>query len=223
MLRTNYRCVQSLNISVDVAKCLENVLKFTQFTHFLSVTKNDLSWLNNVVMARFQLNRMSSYANVTVLLSMLSCKPCKPSYHCHCLVIHVYYKYCILFLINQFFGHTNLVYIGRRGWFSEMALANHVSVPKPFGSGEAHEWLQKFELCISGLIERRDACCPWQTPLGHFPDIDELCVLVGRTHSTTGWPVSDDEDRSRFDDQCGCRRSIFFPCATKSIALPPAQ
>ena len=98
-------------------------------------------------MARFQLNRMSSYANVTVLLSMLSCKPCKPSYHCHCLVIHVYYKYCILFLINQFFGHTNLVYIGRRGWFSEMALANHVSVPKPFGSGEAHEWLQKFEIC----------------------------------------------------------------------------
>ena len=30
MLRTNYRCVQSLNISVDVAKCVENVHKFTQ-------------------------------------------------------------------------------------------------------------------------------------------------------------------------------------------------
>ena len=43
MLRTNYRCVQSLKISVDVAKCGENVHKFTQFTHFLSVTKNDLS------------------------------------------------------------------------------------------------------------------------------------------------------------------------------------
>ena len=43
ILKTNYRCVQSLNISVDVAKCLENVHKFTQFTHFLSVTKNDLS------------------------------------------------------------------------------------------------------------------------------------------------------------------------------------
>ena len=39
MRRTNYRCVQSLNISVDVAKCVENVHKFTQFTHFLSVTK----------------------------------------------------------------------------------------------------------------------------------------------------------------------------------------
>ena len=37
ILRTNYRCVQSLNISVDDAKCVENVLKFTKYTHFLSV------------------------------------------------------------------------------------------------------------------------------------------------------------------------------------------
>ena len=111
MLRTNYRCVQSLNISVDDAKCVENVHKFTKYTHFLfpdwtiyswqgfnssrmssyaknklqmcsvtqhqcrrrqmcgkcsqihifthilSVTKNDLSWLNNLFMARFQLIR----------------------------------------------------------------------------------------------------------------------------------------------------------------------
>ena len=63
MLRTNYRCVQSLNISVVVAKCVENVHKFTQFTYFLSVTKNDLSLMNNLVMARFELNRMSFYAN----------------------------------------------------------------------------------------------------------------------------------------------------------------
>ena len=61
MLRTNYRCVQSLNISVDVAKWVENVHKFTQFTHFLSVTKNDLSWLNNLFMARFQLITLSTY------------------------------------------------------------------------------------------------------------------------------------------------------------------
>ena len=60
MLKTNYRCVQSLNISVDVAKCVENVHKFTQFTHFLWVTKNDLSWLNNLFMERFLLNRMST-------------------------------------------------------------------------------------------------------------------------------------------------------------------
>ena len=42
MLKTNYRCVQSLNISVDVAKCVENAHKFTQFTHFLSDTKKRL-------------------------------------------------------------------------------------------------------------------------------------------------------------------------------------
>ena len=60
MLKTNYRCVQSLNISVDVAKCVENVHKFTQFNHFLSVPKNDLSWMNNLFMERFLLNRMSS-------------------------------------------------------------------------------------------------------------------------------------------------------------------
>ena len=62
ILTTNNRCVQSLNISVDVAKYLENVNKFNMFTHFLSVRKNDLSWLNNLFMAMFQLNRMSSYA-----------------------------------------------------------------------------------------------------------------------------------------------------------------
>ena len=49
MLWTNYWCVQSLNISVDVAKCLENVhdIQFS-YTHFLSVTKNDLSSLINL-------------------------------------------------------------------------------------------------------------------------------------------------------------------------------
>ena len=62
MLRTNYSCVQSLNISVDVAKWVENFRKFTQYTHFLSVTKNYLSWLNNLFMARFQLISRSSYA-----------------------------------------------------------------------------------------------------------------------------------------------------------------
>ena len=62
MLKTNYRCVQSLNISVDVSKCVENVHKFTQFTHLLSVAKKVFSWLNNLFMARFQLISMSSYA-----------------------------------------------------------------------------------------------------------------------------------------------------------------
>ena len=62
MLRTNYRCVQSTNINVDVAKFGENFRKFTQYTHFLSVTKNDFSWLYNLFIVRFQLLSMSSYA-----------------------------------------------------------------------------------------------------------------------------------------------------------------
>ena len=61
-LRTNYRCVQSLNISVDVAKCVENVQTLIHYTHFWTVTKKDLSSLNNLFMAKFQLIRMSSYA-----------------------------------------------------------------------------------------------------------------------------------------------------------------
>ena len=58
-LRTNNRCVQSLNISV-VAKCVENVQKLIHYTHFWTVTKNDLSSLNNLFMDRFLLNRMST-------------------------------------------------------------------------------------------------------------------------------------------------------------------
>ena len=80
MLRTNYRCVKSLNISVDVAKCVENVHKFTQFTHFLSVTKNDLSWLNNLFMARFLLIRMStSVKNKLQMCSVIQhqCRRCQ--------------------------------------------------------------------------------------------------------------------------------------------------
>ena len=62
MLTTNYRCVQSLNISVDVAKCVESFHKFIKYIHFLSVTKNDLSWLNNLFMTMIELISMSTYA-----------------------------------------------------------------------------------------------------------------------------------------------------------------
>ena len=48
MLGINYRCFQSLNISVDVAKCVENVHTLIHYTHFRTVTKNDLSSLNNL-------------------------------------------------------------------------------------------------------------------------------------------------------------------------------
>ena len=46
MLKTNYRCVQSQNICV---KCVETFHKFTQYTHFLFVTKNDFSWLKQSI------------------------------------------------------------------------------------------------------------------------------------------------------------------------------
>ena len=39
MLRTNYRCVQSLTISVDVAKCVVNVHTLIHYTHVWTVTK----------------------------------------------------------------------------------------------------------------------------------------------------------------------------------------
>ena len=55
--------LQMCSVSLDVAKCGENFQKFTMYTHFLSVSKNDLSWLNNLFMVLYQLMRMSSYAN----------------------------------------------------------------------------------------------------------------------------------------------------------------
>ena len=71
MLRTNYRCVQSLNISVDVAKCVLNVHTLIHYTYYWSVTKKDLSSLKNLFMAKFQLIRMSSYA-MNKLLNVFS-------------------------------------------------------------------------------------------------------------------------------------------------------
>ena len=61
MLRTNNRCVESLNISV-MSPNVENIHKFTQYTDYLSITKKKLSWLNNLFMVMFQFIRMSSYA-----------------------------------------------------------------------------------------------------------------------------------------------------------------
>ena len=59
--KKNNRCVESLNIRVEVAKCG----KYSQIhpVHsLLSVTKNDWSCLNNLFKVKFQLIRMSSYA-----------------------------------------------------------------------------------------------------------------------------------------------------------------
>ena len=61
MQRTNNRFVASLNISVEVAKCGKLSQIHPEHSH-LSVTKNDLSRLNNLFMVSFQLIRMYSYA-----------------------------------------------------------------------------------------------------------------------------------------------------------------
>ena len=60
MLRTNDRCVESLNISVMSAN-VENIHKFIQYRLFVYYKKK-LSWLNNLFMVMFQHIRMSSYA-----------------------------------------------------------------------------------------------------------------------------------------------------------------
>ena len=89
MLRTNYRCVQSLNISVDVAKCVENVHTLIHYTHFWTVTKNDLSSLNNLFMARFQLISMSSYAKNKLQMCSVTQHQCRRRQMCgKCSQIH---------------------------------------------------------------------------------------------------------------------------------------
>ena len=77
MLRTNYRCVQSLNISVDVAKCVVNVYTLIHYTHFWTVTKRDLSSLNNLFMAMFQLIRMSSCAKNKLQMCSVTQHQCR--------------------------------------------------------------------------------------------------------------------------------------------------
>ena len=60
--KKNYRCVHSLNISVDDTKCVQNVQKIHPVhSIFICYKKNDLSWLNNLFTARYQLIGISSY------------------------------------------------------------------------------------------------------------------------------------------------------------------
>ena len=110
MIQTNYRCVQSLNISVDVAKCVENVHKFTQFTQFLSVTKHDLSWLNNLFMARFQLITMSTYVKRKLQMCSVTQHQCRRRQMCgKCSQIHpvllLFVRYQKLLVLNEQSSH----------------------------------------------------------------------------------------------------------------------
>ena len=74
--RTNYRCVESLNISVEFAKCG----KFSQIhpVHSLFVyNKNDQSSLKNLFMVRFQFIRMSSYAKMKLQMCWVTQRQCR--------------------------------------------------------------------------------------------------------------------------------------------------
>ena len=57
---TNYRCVESLNISVEVAKCGKFSQIHPEHSH-LSYSKNDSSRWKNLFKVSFQHIRMSSY------------------------------------------------------------------------------------------------------------------------------------------------------------------
>ena len=89
MLRTNYRCVQSLNISVDVAKCVENVDTLIHYTHFWTVTKKTCLHWTIYFMARFQLISMSSYAKNKLQMCSVTQHQCRRRQMCgKCSQIH---------------------------------------------------------------------------------------------------------------------------------------
>ena len=101
MLTTNYRSIQSLNISVDVAKCVENVHKLIHYTHFWTVTKKDLSSLKNLFMAKFQLIRMSSYAKNKLQMCSVIQHQCKRHQMCgKCSQIHPFHSLFVRFKIR---------------------------------------------------------------------------------------------------------------------------
>ena len=103
MLRTNYRCVQSFNISVDVAKREENVQTLIHYTHFWTVTKNDLSSLNYLFMERFVLNRMSTSVKNKLQMCSVTQHQCRWRQMCgKCSQIHqVHSLLSVLVLIEQ--------------------------------------------------------------------------------------------------------------------------
>ena len=95
MQRINYRCVESLNIGVEVAKC-------GKFSHIhpvhplLCVIQNNLSWHKNPFMASFQLIGMSPYAKNKQ-------KMCRVTQH-QCNVAKCW-KYSQIYTVHWLFHH----------------------------------------------------------------------------------------------------------------------
>ena len=111
MLRTNNRCIESLNISV-MSPNVENIHKFTHYTDYLSITKKNLSSLNNLFMVMFQLIRMSSYAKNKLhkcWVNQHQCNVAKCGSHSQIHPVHwlfVYYKKKVV--ITEQFIHGNV-------------------------------------------------------------------------------------------------------------------
>ena len=76
MLRISNRCVESFNISVEVAKC--GKVSHINPVHSLFVyNKNDYFCLKNLFMVRFQLIRMSSYAKIKLQMCWVTQRKCR--------------------------------------------------------------------------------------------------------------------------------------------------
>ena len=147
MLRTNYRCVQLLNIIVDVTKCVENVHKFTKYIHFLAVAKYCLCWLNNLFMTRFQLNRMSSYAKNKLQMCSVTQHQCRRRQMCgKCSQIHpvhslfVRYKNDFSWLKNMFMARFQL--IGMSCYAKNKLQSLNISVDDAKCVGNVHKFTQ---------------------------------------------------------------------------------
>ena len=105
------------SISVTQHQCrrhqiCRNVNKFTQYTHFLFVTKNDFSWLNNLFMARLQLNRMSSYARKKHWMFSVTQHQCRRRQKCG--NVHKFTQYThFLSVTKYYFCWFNNLFMGR--------------------------------------------------------------------------------------------------------------
>ena len=114
MLRTNNRFFASLNISVEVAKCGKFSQIHPEHSH-LSLTKNDLSRLNNLFMVSFQLIRMSSYAKNKQQMCCVTQDQCRSRQMCkiftnsHRALTFVYYKNDLSRLNNLFMVSFQLI------------------------------------------------------------------------------------------------------------------
>ena len=101
-LRTNNRCVESINISV-MSPNVEAIHKFIQYTDYLSITKKKLSLLNNLFMVTFQLIMMSTYAKNKLQMCWVTEHQCRSRQmwkiftNSHCTL-----SFCLLLKMSSF-------------------------------------------------------------------------------------------------------------------------